>query len=251
MSSTWSPVPDMAGPTVQAVLFDWGGTLTPWHTVDLTAQWRAYAEVYDPGRAGELAQKLHRQEVEAWRHAEQHQRSGTLEQLLRAAGIDPGQERHHAAMRAYLEAWTPHTFIDPDAPPLLAALRDREIRVGVLSNTLWPREHHEAVFARDGLLELLDGAVYSSEIPYTKPHPEAFRAAMRAVGVSDARNVVFVGDRPIDDVGGAKALGMRAVLLPHSAVPANDVQPDATVQRLRDVLPLIDAWNSRAGKGDG
>ena len=89
----------------------------------------------------------------------------------------------------------------------------------MLSNTLWTREFHEEVFRRDGVLDLLDGAVYTSEIAWTKPHPEAFRAAMAAVGVDDPAACVFVGDRPFDDIHGAKEVGMRAVLVPHSAIP--------------------------------
>ncbi len=228
---------------VDAVLFDWGGTLTPWHTIDLVEQWRAYAAVYDPAGADALAQALRDQEIDAWRRAEQHRRSGTLDDLLRAAGVDPQGDRHESAMRAYLDFWDPHTYLDPDAPALLASLREMGIRIGVLSNTLWPREHHEMVFARDGVLELLDGAVYSSEIAYTKPHPEAFRAAMAAVGVHDASRVVFVGDRLYDDISGAKGVGMRAVLVPHSAVPAHDVEPDATIQRLAELLPLVESWH--------
>jgi putative hydrolase of the HAD superfamily len=226
---------------VDAVLFDWGGTLTPWHTLDPVALWRVYAQSYEPGRADELAHALHAQEIEAWRRAERHHRSGTLDDLMRAAGVDVSGARHEPAMRAYLDAWTPHTHIDPEAPPLLKALREMGIRVGVLSNTLWPREHHEAVFARDGVLDLLDGAVYSSEIPYTKPHPEAFHAAMRAVGVAEPGRVVFVGDRLFDDVSGAKAVAMRAVHVPHSVVPAHDVEPDATIDRLADLLPFIES----------
>lgn len=224
--------------SIDAVLFDWGGTLTPWHTIDLVAQWHAYSEVSDPPRADALARALREREVEA----EQHHRSGTLDDLLRSAGVDPAGDRHEAAMRAYHDFWTPHTYIDPDAPGLLTALRDSGIRVGVLSNTLWPRAQHEAVFARDGVLDLLDGAVYSSEMAYTKPHPEAFRAAMRAVGVDDPAAVVFVGDRLLDDISGAKAVGMRAVLVPHSAVPAYDVEPDAIIARLADLLPLVRSW---------
>ena len=55
----------------------------------------------------------------------------------------------------------------------------------MLSNTFWPRDWHEEIFRRDGVLGLIDGAVYTSEIDWTKPHPEAFRAAMTAVGVTD------------------------------------------------------------------
>jgi putative hydrolase of the HAD superfamily len=128
-------------------------------------------------------------------------------------------------------------------PALLRDLRQRGIKVGVLSNTMWPRSAHERVFRRDGVLDLIDGAVYSSEIPWTKPHPEAFRAAMTAVGVGDPAACVFVGDRPYDDVHGAKRAGMRAVLIPHSEVPSFDeVTPDAVITRLADLPAQLDAW---------
>ena len=233
--------------SVSAVLFHWGGTLTPWGTIDLREQWLAYAQVYDPAHADELAGLLLERETESWRLAREHRRSDTLDDVFRKAGVEPAGERHEAALRAYLDYWAPHTLIDEDAPGLLQALQERGVRVGVLSNTLWPRWHHEDVFRRDGVLHLIDGAVYSSEIPYTKPHPEAFLAAMRAVGVTDPARVVFVGDRPYDDISGAKEVGMRAVLVPHSAIPADqrghvEGEPDAVVQRLGDLLPLVERW---------
>jgi putative hydrolase of the HAD superfamily len=233
--------------TVEAVIFDWGGTLTPWHTIDLREQWAAFTRVYDPVRADELAGQLLDAETEAWGRARDHQASGTLEDLFRAVGVEVLGERHTRAMAAYEQFWAPHTCIDPDVPALLAALRSRGIKVGVLSNTLWSRGHHEDVFRRDGVLDLIDGAVYTSEIEWTKPHPEAFRAAMAAVGVDDPARVVFVGDRPYDDVHGAKEVGMRAVLVPHSAIPEDqkghvEGEPDAVVQRLADLLPVVEAW---------
>lgn len=233
--------------TVEAVIFDWGGTLTPWHTIDLREQWTAYTQVYDPLRADELSGCLFEAETAAWARARDHQRSGTIGDLLREAGIEPSGSRHEQALAAYHAFWAPHTYIDPDVPPLLAALRDRGYQVGVLSNTLWARHHHEEVFRRDGVLDLIDGAVYTSEIEWTKPHPEAFRAAMVAVDVTDPARVVFVGDRPYDDVHGAKEVGMRAVLVPHSAIPDSqkghvEGDPDAVVDRLSDVLAVVDGW---------
>jgi putative hydrolase of the HAD superfamily len=235
---------------LDAVIFDWGGTLTPWHTIDLREQWAAYTRVREPTRADELAGLLLEAETDAWAAAREHQRSGTIDEIFRSVGLEPSGELHEQALAAYHEFWTPHTLIDPDVPPLFIALRERGIRVGVLSNTLWTRDYHEAVFRRDGVLELVDGAVYSSEIPYTKPHPEAFAAAMNAVGADDPARVVFVGDRPYDDIHGAKAVGMRAVLVPHSAIPRDqgghsEGEPDAVIQRLADLLPIVDEWNRR------
>ncbi len=241
--------------SVTAVIFDWGGTLTPWHDVDLVAAWYAYSGIYDPPRAAALARALHAAEIERWQL--QHTSAGAtgagrLEQVLLDCGIDLGTDRHERAMAAYLAAWDPHTLADPAARPTLQGLRDRGIAVGVLSNTLWPREHHEMVFARDRLSDLIDVAVYSSELPVGKPHEEAFVTAMRAVGVTDPAHAVFVGDRPWDDIHGAQQVGMRAILVPHSVIPDDQQgptagEPDAIAHRLTDVLEHVDRWNAEAG----
>jgi putative hydrolase of the HAD superfamily len=233
--------------TVEAVVFDWGGTLTPWHPIDLREQWLRYAEVYDAEHADELSALIRSAEDDAWRAGREHHRSATLDEIFRSVGVEPTGDRHERALAAYHAFWEPHTFTDPDVPGLLAGLRGRGIKVGVLSNTLWTREFHERVFLRDAVLHLIDGAVYSSEIPWTKPHPEAFRAALAAVGVEQPERAVFVGDRPFDDIHGAKQVGMRAVLVPHSTIPESqkghvEGDPDAVVERLADVLAVVDGW---------
>ena len=236
---------------VEAVLFDWGGTLTPWHTIDLREQWRAYTQVYDPDRADELAGLLLAAEDACWLAGRQHQRSATLDEVFVAVGITPSGDRHETALAAYLDAWEPHTWTDPEVVPLFTALRGRGIRVGILSNTLWPGSHHEEVLRRDGVLHLVDGAVFSSELAFTKPHPESFFAALRAVGVADPSRAVFVGDRPYDDIHGAREVGMRAVLVPHSRIPEHqrghiEGRPDGVVNRLGEVLALVDSWNAES-----
>jgi putative hydrolase of the HAD superfamily len=230
---------------IRAVIFDWGGTLTPWHTVDHEALWHAVCTQHFPERADALAAAIRAAEMELWRATGDTRASATLDHIFERAGLVPTE----AFLASYFEAWEPHTFTDPEAPPLLRALRERGLRVGVLSNTMWPRSAHERVFVRDNVLSLIDGAVYSSEIAWTKPHPEAFRAAMAAVGVDDPAACVFVGDRPYDDVHGAKQAGMRAVLIPNSDVPAYDgAEPDAVIARLADLAPLIDAWQDPAAR---
>ena len=226
---------------VAAVIFDWGGTLTPFHTIDLIEQWTALAEAIadDPSRAAELAVTLTAADAEVWKRCSVDHTSATLDDVFEAVGVAPDE----VALSQYRAAWDPPTYTDPEALALLTALRERDIAVGVLSNTLWPRDWHEEIFDRDGVLHLIDGAVYSSEIPCTKPHPQAFRAAMAAVGADDPNRCVFVGDQHVADVDGAKQLGMKAVHIPHSTgFPAGEHQPDAVIQRLSDLLPLVDGW---------
>ena len=115
---------------------------------------------------------------------------------------------------------------------------------------------HERIFARDGVLDRIDGAVYSSEIPWTKPHHEAFRAALDAVSVSDPADAVFVGDRPFDDIHGASSIGMRTILIPHLDIPTKQQgpvigTPDAVVHRLGEVLGVVDGVDDPEGASAG
>jgi putative hydrolase of the HAD superfamily len=223
--------------TVEAVIFDWGGTLTPWHTIDPREAW--LAATGDQAAAARLSAA----EDAAWLRARDEQRSATLADVLEAAGID-ADDRLLASYHAW---WDPHTLTDPDVPELFGWLRGQGIRVGILSNTIWPRDRHEGIFARDEVLALIDGAVYTSEIAWTKPHADAFRAALAAVGVAAPERAVFVGDRLFDDIHGAQAVGMRAVLVPHSDVPHwqrghTEGTPDAVIERLADLKAVIEAW---------
>jgi len=222
---------------ITSVIFDWGGTLTPWHTIEPLEAW--LAAVGEPSAAA----RLHEAENAMWLRCRDEQRSATLDEVFAQAGI-AHTEQMLAAFHAW---WEPHTLLDPDAVGLFTALHARGIKVGVLSNTIWPRSVHEQIFVRDEVAHLIDGAVYTSEIPWTKPHPEAFRSALAAVEVDDPAGTVFVGDRLFDDIYGAAAVGMRTVHIPHSAIPAEQHgpvvgTPDAVVQRLGDVLAVVDRW---------
>jgi putative hydrolase of the HAD superfamily len=95
---------------------------------------------------------------------------------------------------------------------------------------------------RDGLVELIEARLYTSEMPFQKPHPSAFRAALNAVDVADPGRAVFVGDRPFDDISGAKALGMHAVLRASTSVPSYDVEPDAVIAALPELLEVVEGW---------
>lgn len=231
---------------VDAVIFDWGGTLTPWRDADGLA-WSRVAARLMPSASAEaiaaVARALDVAEDELWRRSRVEHRSGTLDEVFAAAGL-PADDAAHAA---HAEEWEWATHLDPDVPALFAGLRERGVRIGVLSNTSWRRARHEQIFVRDGIDHLIDGAVYTSDIPWTKPHPEAFRAAMAAVGVVDPARCVFVGDRLFDDIHGAAQVGMRAIFLPHSTIPSVqrghiEGEPDAVVQRIAEVLAIVDEW---------
>ena len=236
---------------IEAVVFDWGGTLTPWHNVDLHELWLGYSNVYDPTSAQQLADTLNQGEQARWsRQFETNGEVGTgvLDELFHEASVDTSSPLHFQALESYLRGWDPHTYTDPDAIELLEGLRGRGIKTAVLSNTMWPRTHHEAVLERDGVLHLFDYLLFTSETPSGKPHKSVFADVLYNLDVEPV-NAAFVGDRLFDDIHGAQSLGMKGIWIPHSNIPASQstdlgITPDATVQRLGEVMDVITGWNS-------
>lgn len=245
-----------SGP-VEAVIFDWGGTLAPWPTIDLGPQWRIFAREVngvpidsddvaeeDLARARELGARI----STVWQEVEGNQHKFRLDDILARAGANAREDRHHVALAAHRRFWEPRIEINPQVRPLWLGLRGHGLRVGVLSNTIWSRDYHRDVFERGGVAELIDAEVYSSETHVAKPQPEAFEAACAALGVTPT-NAVHVGDRLFEDVLGAQEIGMRAIWVPHGDTPADqqitvDVTPDGVAAELLDVLGIVETWLS-------
>jgi putative hydrolase of the HAD superfamily len=234
---------------VEAVIFDWGGTLSHWALVEFHEVWRMAARHLAPHLAeseDELAARLAQVELDAWSQMDRDNRAFTFRQLVdrasTAIGVDVADAIVDEASDHYLESWVPHIEHFPEVAPVLAELQRRGIRTGLLSNTHWPADFHERMLERDGLAHLLDARVYTSDLEFTKPHPSAFEAALSSVGVSDPTRAVYVGDRLFDDIFGAQRVGMRAVHRPNAHVPSYDIEPDGRVSDLTELLALVDEW---------
>ncbi|MEU7060859.1 HAD-IA family hydrolase [Streptomyces sp. NPDC046197] len=157
-------------------------------------------------------------------------------------GRDLSPERHRRAMHGWWErvdflrgvqeaayreltrpdAWAPF----PDTEPVLRALRDRGLRIGIVSDFAWDLRTH---LAHHGLDALVDSCVISCEQGREKPDPELFLKACADLG-AEPRATLMVGDNPVRD-GGATACGLRTYILPAE---------DRTGERgLADVLRLV------------
>ena len=244
---------------VEAVIFDWGGTLAEWVSIDTVDVWGRAARSLagDPEHHPHLTAALYEAEARFWARCSDDQRAGCSVDIvadamaaLRLDGLDAAlieAAQIEAAAAAHLDAWAPHIRHDPDAVEVLGALRARGLRVGLLSNTHWPGQFHDRHLDRDGLLPLFDARLYTSDLTHMKPHPGAFMTALAALEVDDPAAAVYVGDRPFDDIHGAKSVGMRAVLRPNPDVGRDGgglhtTEPDAVITRLPELLSLIDGW---------
>lgn len=121
-------------------------------------------------------------------------------------GTGPGA---HACAAELVRSWERHENFDlyDDALPLLAKLRARGLKLGLVSNTARDLEEFVVHHGID-----VDAVLGSRSHGKTKPHRSIFEAALAQLGVGPAE-AVMVGDSLEDDIEGAQALGMRAVLL--------------------------------------
>jgi len=83
------------GPRIEAVIFDWGGTLAEYATIDLEELWLLAARHLAPHRDIEIAAQLAAIEDSFWQRSSQDHRAWTLADLLAEArttvGIDVGE----------------------------------------------------------------------------------------------------------------------------------------------------------------
>jgi putative hydrolase of the HAD superfamily len=241
-----SPVVANGRVALEAVILDWGGTLAEFVPLEMTDVWTLAAGHLAPGREEEVAERLCAVEARFWDRTAGACRSATLADLVAEAsaelGLDVAEAVLEEAALGHLDAWTPHIRHFDGAADALAVLRRRGLRLGLLSNTHWPRAFHERFLARDSLAELLDARLYSSEMTHLKPHPSVFQAALAALGVSEPAAAAFVGDRPYDDIWGAQRAGLRTVWVANDHAPAWEVTPDATITTLDQLPEVLDAW---------
>ena len=174
-----------------------------------------------------------------WGRSRDHQQSATIADLFDEAGL----EHDPALLSAYYDFWVPHTETDPEVRPLWEWLRAEGIKVGVLSNTIWPREWHVGFFERDGVADLIDGDVYTSEIPWTKPSPRRVRrgdGGGRRRATRPAASTSGTGCSTMSGVRTTPACARSTSRTPRSR-PSRSVTPRATRTQSRISLADIPA----------
>ncbi len=144
-----------------------------------------------------------------------------------------------ACSREIYDEWASchHFELYDDVPGVLRRLADAGIRVGLISNTQRCLTSFQAHFALSGLIA---GTVSSFEHGRMKPHRSIFETALARVGV-DAADAVMVGDSLRQDIEGALAVGMRAILLDrgHNAPARAAALRVPVITTLRELPPLL------------
>jgi len=204
---------------ISAVSFDVGGTLIePWPSVG-----HVYARVAEQfGIRSVVPEQLNRQFAAAWKARREfdYSREAWRELVNHSfAGLSP-EPPSSECFDAMYEAFA---TVDPwrvfeDVRPTLAAVRARGWRLAIVSN--WD-ERLRPLLRELGLVECFDVIVVSHEAGFTKPAREIFQCAAAALNLP-AETILHIGDSRAEDFDGARAAGMRSLLLDRKAGQGDD-----------------------------
>jgi HAD superfamily hydrolase (TIGR01549 family) len=155
------------------------------------------------------------------------------ERIVRGMGGD-GPRAYECAVEI-TRGWERHENFDlyDDARSALDAVRAAGLRIGLVSNS--SRDVGE--FARHHSLEI-DAGISSFHHGRTKPHASIFRAVLDLLGVEPA-DAAMVGDTIADDIEGARAIGMRAILLDREGISPEFEPRIESLDELPDALGLV------------
>ena len=153
--------------------------------------------------------------------------------LLRAVGREARPDLVAELVRQDQELLLAHARLYDDAIPFLQRLRDRGIKIAIVSNCA---ENTRPLLVKHGVDALADTLVLSCEVRSAKPAAEIFRCALDRLGVA-AEAAVFVDDQP-GYCAGSVAAGIRAVQIVRSELDGQVPAPGTTVVRS---LPEVEA----------
>jgi 2-haloacid dehalogenase len=163
--------------------------------------------------------------------------AAALEFACASLGIDADAAQRAALMREYLrmDVW-------PDVPAALRALRQRGLKLALLSNATV--EILQGGLRRGGLVELFDHLISTDRIRTFKPDPRAYQLGIDVTGLR-REEILFVPFAGWDLAGG-KWFGYRTFWNNRQAVPEErlDVVADAAGSTLTELVRYLELWQT-------
>ena len=167
---------------------------------------------------------------------------------LAHCGFDPN---NGISMEDCLEAYgwgiVPGVTVFPDVPSGLQTLLDEGIQIGIITNAFQPMSMRDIELEQYDLLRYFprrETRVSAADFGYLKPHPDIFHHTLGHMGLKP-EEVIYVGDNPAADVGGAHQAGMKAILRVNGTAPAssNLFVADAVITSLEEIPMLLQQWS--------
>jgi HAD superfamily hydrolase (TIGR01509 family) len=159
--------------------------------------------------------------------------------IFEQAGVPPGPDVDAAleALHAYHRTTNLWELVPPGVAPALAALRQRGLKLTIVSNA---NGKLRVLFERLALAGWVDCLLDSHDEGVEKPNPRFFEIALERSG-AQRESTIHVGDLYHVDVEGARAAGLRGVLFDEAGL-----YPDVDCPRVRSLAELVALISSGA-----
>ncbi len=238
--------------SLKAVLFDMGSTLiefenSTWDELRRLSTEKGYQFLKEKNLSlpdlEEFSQVLLAGFVEARAEIEENLKELKFEKVIfdffNKLNLTTSDGIYGSFLDVYYKPVTDQLTLIDGAEDVLKYCREEDLKIGLVSNTIFPEKYHLRELKRFGLYPYLDAHFFSSEVGVRKPHPRIFQLALEKLKVPPSE-AVFIGDGLKEDVGGAQDVGMKGILKYHQGrdytVP---VAPDAQVTELKELPETI------------
>jgi len=242
--------------SVKAVIFDFIGTLTELVEYSLeNAENRMFRSLVADGYNTD-----HKSFFEAYNEVYQKYRKIRYEQLVEITNAvwvsetlnnlgyhtTPQDEKIKVAVNVFFEDYLNALKLRSSAKSTLQKL-SQNFKLGLVSNFTYAPVIY-AGLRKLGVNGFFDAVLVSEAVGWRKPSPQIFRETLRRLRVR-AAEAVFVGDTPLDDIQGAKNVGMKAIFIPSqfnslTVMRKAEQPPDYTIEKLCDLLKILNTHQS-------
>ena len=162
-----------------------------------------------------------------------------IDELLADLDVFLSDDEFAEFTREWYKPFREKTVRRDGAKECLKTLKGSGLKLGIISNTIWPPQLLDEELKRLEIRDYFDCVIASSGFGSKKPYPAIFEKALSELGV-EAGETFFVGDSLKEDVAGAGMLGMKTILLDwkHEEVPG--ITPDAKIESLSELTGAVE-----------
>ena len=240
---------------LDGILFDFGDTLVDFAHVDVLARFEdgarsVYQYLKDLNQPMPAFNKYHRQQLWAvrWRYfmsyftGRDFNALDLIDHLGDALGHDLSAEQLAELVFRWYTPMREHGTMEPGIPDMLAGLRDRGLKLGVISNTFIPASVLDQHLESIGLIDLFPVRIYSCELDFRKPDKRIFQLGLDELGTAPERTM-YVGNSLRCDIGGSNRMGMISVLK-HLDRRRRGlfIKPKHPIEKLMDLPAIVEQY---------
>ena len=236
---------------IKAMMFDFIGTLVNVKGYNLEAsKAKLYKAIVDAGF--KLSQK---EFLEAYSQAHEKYRIIRYQKLVEVTNAiwisealnnlgfktSPDDTRIKTAVNIFFEDYLSSFKLRKCAKQTLKELSG-DYKLGLVSNFTYAPVIY-AGLRKVGINNFFDVILVSDAVGWRKPHGKIFEEALKRLGV-EAREALYVGDSPEEDIKGAKQLGMKTVFVasqffPFKTLYKNELKPDEIARNMCEARKKI------------